>query len=317
MGQRYVNERIKLYNGHLLEEIEREETSFAAVQIAKMRDSQTEKGKDFLFVLTPNQMPKFDDILPFNYINYSNENADELLGYLSDVNIPVLELREEMRNEGMSHDDAFFVTDHHWMPETGLWAYTKIIETLVGSGVIEPVDSPSLDLSEYNVEIHEKIFLGSFGRRTGIFYAGLDDFSIITPKFGSDISVSTLYNDKVDKHGEFSEVMIDESKLAINFFRASPYIAYGYAEKGLIQYRNEEAPVDMKVLAIGDSFSHVTYIYLPFIFKTCDQIDMRFVEGNFEEYYNEFDPDLVIMLVNPAQVMLENTTYDFFNEYQQ
>jgi len=315
MGQRYINERIKLDNGHLTEEVGKEDTAFAAMQLEKMRDMQKERGKGFLFVMAPNQLPKYEDIMPPGYTNYSNENADELLGFLEAANVPTLDLREEMFKEGMDHRDAFFVTDHHWTPETGLWAYTKIIEKLIQTGTIEPVDSPSLDTEEYNVEIFEDIFLGSFGKRTGRFFAGLDDFSVLTPKFETYYSVTTPYRGDIDKQGSFSEIIINKSEMEGNLFENNPYVTYGYAMNGIVRYKNEAAPVDLKVMAIGDSFSHVTYIYLPFIFSECDQVDMRYIKVDFNEYYTEYDPDIVIMLVNPTQAIMENTTYDFFNDF--
>jgi len=312
LGQRHLNNMIKLDNGHLTEKAERENTAVAAAQISKIYDRQKENSKAFLFVMTPFQVPKFEDIMPPGFTNYSNENADELLALLGEAGVPTLDLRDEMIADAKNHSDAFFVTDHHWKPETGLWAYTKIIDSLIKAGTIDSAPSPATDMNEYNVEVYEDFFLGSFGRRTGVFFAGVDDFSVITPKFETDFSVTTPYNSEIDKRGSFEEVIIDESKLVRKFFRANPYTAYGHADKGLVQYRNESAPVDMKVLAIGDSFSHVSYIYLPLIFSTCDQLDVRYLEGSFEKYYEEFVPDIVIMLINPSQVMLENATHAFF-----
>jgi len=312
LGQRHLNDMIKLYNGHITEEAERKDTTVAAAQISKVCDRQKEKGKDFLFVMAPFQVPKFEDIMPPGFRNYSNENADDLLALLGEAGVPTLDLRDKMIADGKNHSDAFFVTDHHWRPETGLWAFTKIIDDLVQTGKIEPALSPATDINEYNVEVLEDFFLGSFGRRTGIFFAGVDDFSVITPKFETDFSVTTPYSGEIDKRGSFEEVIINESRLVREFFVANPYPAYGYANKGLVQYRNENAPIDLKVLATGDSFSHVSYIYLPLIFSTCDQLDLRYLEGSFEKYYEEFDPDIVIMLINPSQVMLENATHAFF-----
>jgi len=313
IGQRYINERIKLDNGHLTEETEYQDTWFAAVQMKKLYDRQKEKGKDFLFIMAPNQVPKYRDIMPAGYVNVSNGNADELIDALRDTEVPALDLRDVMYDEGLSHEEAFFVTDHHWKPETGLWSIKKIIETLTQAGTIGPVDPMYTNIEEYDVEVHEKIFLGSFGRRTGVFFAGIDDFSVITPRFETDFSVYLPYSE-TEMHGSFRDMLIDESKLEVKFFESNPYVVYGHAEEGLIQYRNENAPVDLKVLAIGDSFSHVSYIWLPLIFKTCDQIDMRYIEEDFEKHYADFDPDIVLVMVNPKQVVMENTTYDFFNE---
>ena len=314
MGQRYINERIKLDNGHLTELTDYEDTDFAAGQIRKMYNRQSEKGKDFLFVLTPNQIPRFENIMPAGYTNKSNDNADELMDLLREMGVPALDLRESMRDEGMSNSDAFFITDHHWKPQTGLWACKTIVDTLTNSGTIGTVDPMYTDINEYDVEVFEDVFLGSFGRRTGIFFAGIDDFPVITPKFETDFTVMMPYSEK-ELSGGFKETLIDYSKIERNFFQDNPYVAYGHADEGLIQYRNDNAPVDLKVLAVGDSFSHVVYIFLPLIFKSCDQLDMRYNKGDFDEYYTNYDPDIVLMLVNPTQVIMENTTYDFFNEY--
>lgn len=316
MGQRYINEVVKLDSGHLTEEAEREDIAFAALQLTKMCEMQKEKGKDFLFVLTPNQLSEDETDMPPGYSNYSNGNADELLSILRKSNVPVLDLREEMRKDGISQTEAFFITDHHWRPETGLWAYTKIIDGLIKTGAAPAVTSSSFDIDNYNIKVFQDIFLGSFGRRTGLFFAGVDDFSLLTPKFTTDISVYTPYSGEIDMRGDFTDININRGRIIRDFFNADPYTAYGHSEKGIVSYRNEGAPADLKVLSIGDSFSHVTYIYLPFIFSTCDQIDMRYAQGDFHEYLLGYDPDLLIIMVNPSQVMKENTTYDFFNEYQ-
>ena len=70
----------------------------------------------------------------------------------------------------------------------------------------------------------------------------------------------------------------------------------------------------MKVLAIGDSFANVPFVFLPLVFETCNQLDMRHYSGSFIDYYNEFNPDIIIILVNPSELSSKNLIYDFFND---
>ena len=313
MGQRYMNDRVKLANGHLYELKAKDDPSLAATQLHKIYDKQKEHGKSFLFVLAPCQDPIYEDILPVGYSSYSNMNADELLFILGENDVPFLDLREELYIDGTSHSDAFFVTDHHWKPETGLWAYAKIVETLMARGTIKSIDNMYIDVDKFNVKIFPDYFLGASGKRTGIYFAGVDDFALITPNFETNLSINIPSRD-IDMQGEFIDVAIDMSRIQKDFFNETPYAAYGHGRPGIIKYRNDTAPADLKVLAIGESFAKVPFTYLPLVFSVCDQLDMRDFTGNFEEYYSEFDPDIVIILVNANQAVSENTTYDFFED---
>ena len=314
MGQRYMNERIKLDNGHLTYLGGKRDTTLAAVQLKKLHDKQAENGKSFLFVLAPYQIPKYEVIIPAGYEDYRNQNADNLLVVLKEEGIPVLDLREEMYIDGIGHSEAFFVTDHHWKPETGFWAYMKIIQTLENATMIDPIDSFYTDITEYNIEVYDEFCLGSHGKRTGRYYAGIDDIEIITPGFDSDISIS-IPSKELNIRGELSETAFNWDRLEKDFFSANPYATYNHGRSDLKEYRNESAPADLKVLTIGDSFALVPFTFLPLVFSACNQLDMRLFEGDFLEYYSGFDPDIIIVLVNPSQVAGDNTTYDFFNDY--
>lgn len=313
MGQRYMNGRVKLDNGHLASIIEKVDVTPAVTQLTELFDKQTEKGKDFLFVLAPSQVPKYEDILPKGYDDYSNSNADELLDRLRDNGIPTLDLREEAANDNMGNAEIFFKTDHHWKPETGFWAYTKIIDYLRSLGRVGEIASKYTDINEYNIELYKNWFLGSSGQRTGSYYAGVDDFALITPKFPTNMSVE-ISSASIQKQGDFAEVAYDREENKCDYFTALPYKTYGSGDKDFTCYRNESAPVDLKILSLGDSFGNVVFPFLPLIFHTCDELDMRWYKGNFEQYYNEFEPDIMIVLVNTKDVVQLNTTYDFFGE---
>jgi len=313
MGQRLMNERIKLDNGHLTYTFWRTDATRGAEQLTKLYEKQKENGKEFLFVLTPYQVSKYEDLMPPGYEDWGNENADDLADMLTANGVPVLDLRDVMRDEGMSYSDTFFVTDNHWKTETGFWAYATILERLAQGGAIETVDAKYTDIENFDLNIYHDWFLGSHGKRTGIYYAGLDDIAIIEPKFESDISLS-IPSHGIYKSGDFYEVTYNEECLIYDYYLGSAYEAYGFGNRDQKRYENEGAPLDLKLMTIGDSFNNVPAALYPLVFKTCDVLDMRHWTRDFAGYYAEFDPDIIIVMFSPSEVKEKNATFDFFND---
>lgn len=61
--------------------------------------------------------------------DYANDNADGLAEALREADIPVLDLRDSIVRD-MDFDSAFYASDHHWKPRTGLWAAGEILGEL-------------------------------------------------------------------------------------------------------------------------------------------------------------------------------------------
>ena len=74
-----------------------------------------------------------------------------------------------------------YKTDHHWTTRAGFYAYCKLEDYLTQIFQCD-VDSRIGDINNYNIEVYEKWHLGSNGQRTGIYFAGIDDFELIVPK---------------------------------------------------------------------------------------------------------------------------------------
>ena len=49
-------------------------------------------------------------------------------------------------------------------------------------------DEEALDIKNYEVNTYRNWFLGSIGKRVGIYYAGIDDIDLIYPKFDTLLS---------------------------------------------------------------------------------------------------------------------------------
>ena len=314
MGQRYLNERVKLHNGHLALLNEECDVTQPVETMTRLCDMQREKNKQFLLVIAPAQFSKYENLLPAGFDDFTNQNADRFADMLRENGVPVLDLRDELHNDGISHTEAFFVTDHHWTPQTGFWAYAKLIEYFAQSGVIGNIDSKYTDIDEFDIEVYKDWFLGSSGKRTGKYYAGTDDFEIINPVFATRGFSVDIPQRNVGKRGSFAEVAYDMSENRRDYFFASPYSAYGNNDNGLKSYRNSSAPVNLKVMSIGDSLSNVPFTFLPLVFSECDELDMRYYYGDFPEYYDGYDPDIIIVMIGAASPDQPNSTYDFFGD---
>ena len=314
MGQRYMNERVKLKNGHLtyVGTDPYLDTSLAAYQLIMLNLELSDRGKSFLFVLAPGQISKYEDLMPIGFEADFNHHSDNLIAALRFNNVPVLDLREELHKDGIINSEALFKTDHHWRPETGFWAYGKIVEHLIEIGLIDPIDSKYTDINEYNVEVYKNWFLGTAGQRTGRYFAGLDDFSIITPKFGTNLSVD-IPTHGISKQGDFSTVGFDHTANRFDLYEASPYNAYGHACRDYKQYINDNAPTDLSIMVIGDSHGNVAFTYLALVASSVTELDMRYYPGDFTVFFQNADPDIVIVLVGCDGVVNPNTTHDFYS----
>lgn len=315
MGQRYMNNIVKLDNGHLSQFGEQKLVHLDAEieQITELYNHQKKKGKYFLFILAPYQISKYDPQTPVGHKEYSNASADVLIKSLKKNQIPVLDLREKMYEQQISHEDAFFKTDHHWKPQTGFWAYTEILRSLSKDQVIPKVDALYTDAKNYKFKVYGKNwFLGSSGKRTGQYYAGTDDFHLIIPKFKTSLKLS-IPSAKIDTAGSFEEVAYNKKALQDkDYFNQNPYAAYGYSDRPLSHWRNQSAPIQKKMLMIGDSFGNVPFSLLSLVFSTCDEMDTRHYKDNFEKYYDEFDPDIMIVMINAKVPKSGIISYDYF-----
>ncbi len=315
MGQRYMNDRVKLDNGHLANVADKIDVTLPAAQMIKLFNAQKKRGKSFLFVLAPSQVPKYESVLPKGFVDYSNKNSDDLIEILTANDVPVLDLREEARKDNLSSSDMFYKTDHHWKIESAFWAYQKIVYYLTDKHIIDPIPSMYTDIGQYKFDVFKDYFLGSSGRRTGIFYTGLDDFTIITPKYQTQLYYNAPKRN-VSTEGSFEDSLIDYKMLSENYFASDPYSAYAYANTDYGIYRNPSAPCKQRLLTIHDSFARPSNTFLSLVFSEEDTLDMRDYDENFVEYYTGYAPDILIVYINANGINSKNTTYDFFGDIQ-
>lgn len=89
-------------------------------------------GCPYLYIQAPAKLcaRDQDQMLPLPEMTNANEETDWLLERLAELGVDTLDLRESLHEDGLDHYDCFYVTDHHWTMDTGLWAAGVMAEEL-------------------------------------------------------------------------------------------------------------------------------------------------------------------------------------------
>jgi len=308
LGQRTMNDVTKLKNGLLFSFSGTMDVSVPIERMTQLFAAQEERGAQFLFVMAPLKVSKYDPQVPTGSVSVDNDSADELVNALRDNGVAVLDLRERMYEQGIDHGEAFYVTDHHWRTETALWAFAELMHEMTATGVIPHVDTPVTDVASYELRPSGVEFLGSRGRRTGRFFAGTDEMNLIIPRFDTQLTMEIpsrgIYNS-----GSFYDVAYDQELLTdADLYNNYAYSSIGYADNGLTLWRNDDALFDRRVMLIGDSFGNLPFALLSLVFSDCDEVDVRHLDEDFWSLYDATEPQLVIVFIGAASPNQKNTT---------
>lgn len=319
VGAREVNKRYKLDNGYLSYVIKSYDMEEIARNTIEFRDALSALHIPMVYVNTPYKIHQTDKQLPVNIHDYSNENADTFLGHLRKENVTTLDLRENIAEDSLDHYSMFYKTDHHWKAEAGLWAAGEIAAFLSALDDDYNVEETILNPSSYSYEVHENIFLGSDGKRVGRLYAGMDDFTVITPNFETDFSFSAE-NGTVHRKGSFSDVFIvREALYSEDLLTSTVYSTYCGASFGQMEIQNNSTNSvascsPKKLLLIRDSFSDVLVPFLSLGYEHLDILDLRIFKGNLMDYIEKSCPDIVLVIYNPGAYEDHNSImFDFLD----
>ena len=143
----------------------------------------------------------------------------------------------------------------------------------------------------YNIEVYEKWHLGSNGQRTGIYFAGIDDFELIVPKFET-----TIQREKTI--GTMQELVYNRKPLQ-NKEYTSRY-TYDYVlDAALGNYRNLDCKNDLKILIVTDSYGKAVNPFLIMGFSEVRFLYNRESQQLTKDYIDSYCPDIVILMYYP------------------
>ena len=153
------------------------------------------------------QYPSYYPIRPQNAYDYK-------IDYLTDYKINSINLKDLSAEQNIGLFDLFYKTDHHWKSSTGLWVAAQITERL-NELFDMSLETDLLNPDNYIVERHAGVFLGSQGKRVGKYYAGVDDYEIIFPRYSTEFDVE-YYNVDEMRTGDFQDAFIFRKNLDLN-----------------------------------------------------------------------------------------------------
>ncbi len=306
LNQPSVNGVVKLNNGYLLTPMDYCPDKILqayANSTIKLNEYLKNRGTLLLYVSPPYTSSKYDPQLPIGIEDYGNSNIDRFLSMLQAGGVDTVDFRQTMYDDGIDEYAMMYKTDHHWTTEAGLYAY-GILENYITEKTGCEVDERIANIENYTVTTYEKWHLGSRGQRTGMYYAGIDDFDLIIPDFES-----TLRN-KDGTVGSMEELMINMEPLA-NKDYTSRYTYDHVLDAALGCYTNLECRNDIKVLTITDSFGKATNPYLAMGFSQLWYVHDLNVAVVTREFIEENDPDVVIMMYYPERLCLGSEAFSF------
>lgn len=254
-----------------------------------------------------------------NNTTYFNETADRYIEALKKNDIPVIDFRSTEAVGKIPVKERSYKTDHHWKIETAFAAFTDLVKIMDAEyGTDWDADGFYTDLNHYNVLTYPQSFLGSYGRKTGILFGGLDDFTVIYPKFTT--SYSYTYENQADgrKKGEtlqgrFEEALFDSSYLTTDeIYNNDKYMCYLASLRAHDAITNLQRKDGSRVLFIRDSYSAPLAAFLS---QVCGEVDMLYCLGypDIENYVeqNKENYDYIYVSIYP-----ENLTLEAFSFYE-
>lgn len=269
---------------------------------SKQHDIQT------LYIQAPFKiLPSYEDVLPTGVKTYVNENVDNLLASFDKKGIDYYDLRPVLEQSHLLRNELFYDTDHHWTIKSAFYCYRQLVKFMYekyGYCSLEEMEFFSDEMNYYPFRL-EKAFLGSWGRRVGELYSGLDNFDYYVPAFYTNFDVTNRAPGAKENNwsGDFYNRLmtpkwVEEEGDGIKTNRYSVYLN-GYTSEVIVN--NTESQNDKKVLIFHDSFGFPLSAFMCLTAKQTTVIDLRVFEKDVFEYIEEYDPDYILFIYNPDQ----------------
>ena len=269
-------------------------------------------GTKLLYVQAPYKVNQDNNELPYGLEDYPNKNADKLLEGLQKLNIDFIDFREVFSNNFLDYKKLFYNTDHHWTTETAFFAYQYLLDYMEKNYGFQ-YNKQTYNGANYNQLTLKQSFIGSLANRVGKWYAGIDDFTFIYPKFKTKLTYmkydanGSLY---LVRNGIFEESVFypermdnPDTPLA---YRDNCYLG-GNPDLGrIINHKVHKG----KILFVQDSFGKPIASFMALNFHEVDIIDLRyFTESYLMDFIKDetIPYDYVVILYNPSA--LKRSTY--------
>ena len=288
-----------------------------------------EIGADFLYVQAPEKEYRKED-LPEGVYSFAPDKYEAMIAYLKESGIPYLDTREILLREAMARAgteadaalseggsadeeipdelwyDYFYHTDHHWNTRAAFTVYGAIARELENLGYPMSV-AEALDESNYIQRNYEDVFLGTQGRMTGRYYAGLDDYELWLPEFETDLSM-TVPSSGLYREGSFEDAFVFYENLDGYSFDHYAYYAYLNRDEDHIILENRLITDGPRVVIIRDSEAVPVSVFLSLCCSRIDVLDLRYMSGDedVEGLIRSLQPDIFLYIFGTGYLGNEN-----------
>lgn len=298
-GRRTLNEVVKLNNGMLGETRPSTDITALANGIKAFSDYLNEQNVPFLYIQMPYKESLVGQSFPVGITSFTNKNADNLLSRLLAEDVETLDLRPSTSQTSEMLERYFYRTDRHWNSDGAFVAFQEILGRLYELLPEGEIDLTYVQDDQWERHSIDDWYLGSQGRRVGIFFGGIEPLTWHTPKFETEMSCVIPQRGDFFR-GDFADANIRTQYIEEKKFFADDaddaYAIYTGGDYPLVSHRNLYAPSPLKVLMIKDSFTRPLQAFFSTIFQEVDVIDPRyFTECTIAEYADQTEPDVVIV----------------------
>ena len=284
-------------DGTILDSSAKTTTDYEVEQTVTLRDFLAEREISLLYVNEPTKY--IDDAFFTNAFareTWSNRNMDRFLSRIREAGVNAIDLRDNIRAEGLNVLDLFYRTDHHWTVPAGLWASRIMAEGLNQYCGYE-IDLSLFDPENFETKERKACWLGEQGRKVGKTYVGLDDYTEVKPKFETDYTfrdIGRFYDGPFDLF--IDEWVFDPDR---DVYENNSW-HHAYNRINCINKNAEKG----KLLILGDSYTAVTHCFLSLGIHEVDSLILRDHGESFDlrSYIVENGYDAV--LVAYAQFMV-------------
>lgn len=308
IDKRELYNTYKLDNGYLTVKHDKVDVGQDADAVIEFRDYLGEQGVNLLYVNVPDKPESDADLTDMGVDCYTNQNADAMLTKLLEAGVDAIDIKEYMEKDKLDFYSMFYRTDHHWTTQAGLYTAGVISEELNRTFGYD-IDLSLFKSSNYNFDVRKDCWLGESGRKVSKSYAGLDDFTIITPKFPTDIHLQIPERD-IDTTGDFSVMLnTDCYNSPQNLYNVSWHYSYLFGNDDIQKIQNEKQSAG-NVMVIKDSFAQVVNPFLALGVKQLTAWDVRYNSDSMKDYIAKNDIDTVIVMYSPGMLGVNRSEGD-------
>ena len=296
IGVNSMNGVVKLPNGQLTlikeeysEEIEKE-IRREADNIEELAKYCKEKKIPFLYVITPDKVSMYDEDIPKEIHDTSNQIIDTFVDEANQIGLEYIDLRKEFHEINPDLYTYFYRTDHHWTTEAGFLCYQMISDWIQENTDIS-IAKKYLNRNSYYTRWYPRSFYGSWAQRTGSSFAGEpDDFSFLIPNFETKIIRAYDWNEaRLEENFYFPEYIDSDH----------PSDFYDQVLGTQLATRNMGEHNGKKMMLIGDSFSRTVNPFFMLSFEYFDFEDGYSSSEITKQKIEDYQPDIIILIHSP------------------